>query len=144
MRRSQELLLRAFMHVCNGPLHTLTVPSPAASGELDTLEGALYRPRAATAAATFEFSGRLQFWVVPESGMYRITACGAKAADGAYRCFPTSKPKTLENTYWQHAQHAQPCAHFLHVLSAGGCRSCGAPHAGVHAEDERSYEGRQR
>lgn len=81
----QELLLRAFMHVCNGPLHSLTVPSPAAS-DLDHLESALYRRRAITAAARFEFSGRLQFWTVPESGMYRITACGAKAADGAYRC----------------------------------------------------------
>ena len=53
----------------------------AASEEVE----ALYRPRALTAAAAFEFTGGLQFWRVPISGVYRITARGAKAADGACR-----------------------------------------------------------
>jgi hypothetical protein len=70
------------MHVCNNPL--LSESERAVhSGE------ALYRPRATTSVATFEYSGALQFWTVPESGIYRITARGAKAADGHHRCgFP--------------------------------------------------------
>jgi hypothetical protein len=75
------------MHVCNGPLHSLTVP--AAPSDFELLASPLYRRRALTAAATFEFTGRVQFWSVPESGMYRITARGAKAADGAFRCLPS-------------------------------------------------------
>ena len=83
----QELLLRAFIHVCNPPQpHALppeifTVTFQAVSEEVE----ALYRPRALTAAAVFEFNGGLQFWRVPVSGVYRITARGAKAADGAFR-----------------------------------------------------------
>ena len=102
----QELLLRAFMHVCNGPLHDLAAPpppqstppssssagsssgtpSPASSPGGGNVPASLYRPRTLTAAAAFEFTGRVQFWTVPEAGMYRITARGAQAADGAHRC----------------------------------------------------------
>lgn len=87
----QELLLRAFIHVCNPPQHTapsvppalFEAPQPEA---LPPAVEALFRPRALTAAAAFEFTGGLQFWRVPATGVYRITARGAKAADGAHRC----------------------------------------------------------
>lgn len=86
-------MLRAFIHVCNPPQPQVVVPpeifsmssSAAASAEDMEIE-ALYRPRALTVAAKFEYTGGLQFWRVPESGVYRITAAGAKAADGACRC----------------------------------------------------------
>ncbi|EIE18689.1 hypothetical protein COCSUDRAFT_60000 [Coccomyxa subellipsoidea C-169] len=83
----QEMLLRAFIHVCNPPQpHAL--PPEIFSMTVEAAEEAapLYRPRALTAAAAFEFTGALQFWRVPVSGVYRITARGAKAADGACRC----------------------------------------------------------
>lgn len=84
------MLLRAFIHVCNPPQpHAL--PPEIFSMTVEAAEEAapLYRPRALTATAAFEFTGALQFWRVPVSGVYRITARGAKAADGACRCaFP--------------------------------------------------------
>lgn len=45
------------------------------------------KPRTLQGASTsFEYNGRLQYWTVPETGVYRITARGAKAADGHHRC----------------------------------------------------------
>lgn len=44
------------------------------------------KPRTLQGASTsFEYNGRLQYWTVPETGVYRITARGAKAADGHHR-----------------------------------------------------------
>ena len=44
------------------------------------------KPRTLQGASTsFEYNGRLQSWTVPETGVYRITARGAKAADGHHR-----------------------------------------------------------
>lgn len=67
------------MHVSNNPLLSQSACS-GSTGE------ALFRPRTLRAVAAFEYNGGLHFWTVPESGMYRITARGAKAADGHHKC----------------------------------------------------------
>lgn len=73
----QETLLHAFMHVCDGgsgKCASVAAEHPAA-----------FRPRALSVAARFAFLGHAETWTVPRSGLFRITARGAKAADGAHR-----------------------------------------------------------
>lgn len=54
------------------------------------------RPRTLQGASVaFEYNGRLQFWTVPETGVYRITARGAKAADGVHRYDPMAASRLM-------------------------------------------------
>lgn len=74
---AQEVLLHAFIHVCDG--------GSAKSTSQPAETPAAFRPRALSVAARFAFSGHAETWTVPRSGLFRITARGAKAADGAHR-----------------------------------------------------------
>lgn len=81
---AQELVLRAFTCVCKQPAPPGSVPPLFA--HLEEVDPCC-RPRTTQGASVaFEYNGRLQFWTVPETGVYRITARGAKAADGTHRC----------------------------------------------------------
>ena len=81
--RAQEMVLRAFTCVCKRP--GAPRPAPALFAAPEQVD-AWCRPRTlAGASVAFEYNGRLQYWTVPETGVYRITARGAKAADGPHR-----------------------------------------------------------
>lgn len=82
----QEALLHAFMHVCDGGAAKRARAAPAE-------RPAAFRPRALSVAARFSFTGRAETWTVPRGGLFRITARGAKAADGAHRRGPGRRPR---------------------------------------------------
>ena len=89
----QELVLRAFTCVCKQQSPSRGLPPLFAHlEEIDPW----CRPRTLQGASVaFEYNGRLQFWTVPETGVYRITARGAKAADGVHRCDPVAASRVI-------------------------------------------------
>ena len=89
----QALVLRAFTCVCKQQSSSRALPPLFAHlEEVDPW----CRPRTLQGASVaFEYNGRLQFWTVPETGVYRITARGAKAADGVHRCALATAPAVV-------------------------------------------------
>ena len=90
------------------------------------------KPRTLQGASTsFEYNGRLQYWTVPETGVYRITARGAKAADGHHRCAARSNPSQMrlrhhcpfillqDLIYWEEAVLAARVVRLMRAGAAG-------------------------